>query len=69
MSETAFVPLAREMDPYLLGEGGNCGANRVPHYQRCGVCFRENEEWHQEGCPADKMPHAWIAAERRALEA
>jgi hypothetical protein len=50
----AFRPLARSEDPYLKGEGGNCGTVRVTG-RPCPVCWRRDGEWHQDGCPEDKL--------------
>jgi hypothetical protein len=55
MADQAFVPLPRHADPYLRGEGGNCGFVRVSG-KPCRECFREDEEWHQQGCPNDRWP-------------
>lgn len=63
-----FVPLQRDRDPYLLGRGGNCGTNRLPQHQRCTLCYRQDGEWHQENCPADRPLSEWIAAEREAVD-
>lgn len=54
-SEAKFVPMARHEDPYLLGQGGNCGYVRVTG-RPCQECFRRDGEWHQQGCPNDKWP-------------
>lgn len=55
---THFEPVARDMDPYLLGQGGNCGVWRVPDGRECVACLRRHSEWHQRGCPHDLIENA-----------
>lgn len=57
----SFAPLPRSADPYLLGQGGNCGAWRVPDGRECIACLRRDGEWHQRACPNDRIENALAA--------